>query len=67
MWRQESRGAFWRTDHPRPDNSRWLLRRSVRLEDGASAPAVTVADVPAEGAVAEPPIGAGCFGYLPPA
>lgn len=64
LWREESRGAFWRLDHPRPDNSRWLLRRRVRLEDGEPAATITPASVSADAGPAEPPIGAGCFGYL---
>ena len=64
LWREESRGAFWRLDHPRPDNSRWLLSRRVRLEEGEPAATLTPASVPADVGPSEPPIGAGCFAYL---
>jgi len=37
--RTESRGAHFRTDHPRRDDANWLKRTLVRWPDGASEPA----------------------------
>ena len=64
-WREESRGAFWRADHPAPDNRRCLVRRTVRLRDGRRQTDVLPVAPPAGVELVEPPIGGGCFGYLP--
>ena len=64
QWREESRGAFWRTDHPAPDNARWLVRRTVRIREGRREVDVAAIARPAGIGLAEPKIGAGCFGYL---
>ena len=63
--REESRGCFWRTDHPAPANEVWIRNIVVRRgEDGPllrmEAPVMTWLTTPTA-----PRIGAGCFGYVP--
>lgn len=63
--RQETRGCFWRIDYPQPDNARWL--RNVFLSgsmDNIQTRTEPVLMTRLRTPTA-PPIGQGCFGYLP--
>ncbi len=62
--REETRGCFWRVDHPQPDNERWLRNIIVRKgEDGpqlrTQTPVMTRMTDPTP-----PRVGPGCFGYI---
>jgi succinate dehydrogenase/fumarate reductase flavoprotein subunit len=63
--RRETRGCFWRADHPQPDHDGWL--RNIVVRRGADGPEWEVRPVTVTRSMppSEPPIGAGCFGYLP--
>lgn len=62
--REETRGCYWRADHPRPNNRR-ELRNIVLRKDGrgceitSQPPVINELTEPTE-----PRIGAGCFGYI---
>ncbi len=62
--RRETRGCYWRVDHPTPDNDAELRNIVLRKSGGgceiASQPPV-LSDITEP---VEPRIGAGCFGYL---
>jgi len=64
LLRKETRGAFWRTDYPEPDNEQWL--RTIRLQF-AKKPVLEVARLAGAGRQVRPIIAAGCHGYLEPA
>jgi succinate dehydrogenase/fumarate reductase flavoprotein subunit len=61
LHREETRGNFWRLDHPNPDNSRWLKNIILVDRDGRDElmeePIRTTRAIQVE----VPPIGAGCF------
>ena len=63
--REETRGCYWRTDFPEPDNATQVRNIIVRkTEDGPSL----TEEPPAATRITEPGtvgIGAGCFGYIP--
>ena len=64
LLREETRGCFWRIDHPMPDNENWvknivLWRERDVLRHRLDAPVMTRLTKPKQ-----PRIGAGCFGYL---
>jgi succinate dehydrogenase/fumarate reductase flavoprotein subunit len=67
LQRRETRGQFWRLDHPKPDNANCLFN-VILSKDGDSfairtrKPPVTRMRVPAE----HPLVGSGCFNYLKP-
>jgi len=64
LWREESRGAFWRGDCPGYDNARWLRCRTACQLAGryeTCVEAIAAADGVEPG---EPRVGAGCFAYL---
>jgi succinate dehydrogenase/fumarate reductase flavoprotein subunit len=67
LQRKETRGQFWRLDHPKPDNARYLVN-FIMKKDGDSfavrtrTPPVTRMRVPSE----HPLVGCGCFNYLRP-
>jgi len=61
--RKESRGNFWRTDFPQPDNDNWLRnifvsRREGEIRTRMREPVMTKLRTPTQ-----PHIGAGCFSY----
>lgn len=63
--REESRGCFWRTDHPASDNSAWVRNIVVSRGEGGpelrvEPPVMTWLSTPSE-----PRIGGGCFSYIP--
>jgi len=65
LLREETRGCYWRSDFPEPDNDTQLRNIVIRKETGRPAlsegrPTVTCATEPGEVRT-----GAGCFGYLP--
>lgn len=65
LLREETRGCFWRLDHPGPRNRTWLanivLRRTRAGMQYETRPAVMTRLTTA----VAPRIGAGCFPYLP--
>ena len=64
LWREETRGMFWRTDWPDYDNARWLASRRARLSEGRYATDVVPVPPPADIPPGEPKVGQGCFAYL---
>jgi succinate dehydrogenase/fumarate reductase flavoprotein subunit len=67
LQRKETRGQFWRLDHPEPDNANCLFNMIMSRRDGSIAirtkrPPMTRLPSPS----AHPLVGCGCFNYLPP-
>jgi len=67
LQRKETRGQFWRLDHPEPDNANYLLNIIMSHRDGSvtirtKKPPMTRMPLPS----AHPLVGCGCFNYLPP-
>ncbi len=64
LLREETRGCYWRVDHPQPDNEGQLRNIIIhKVEDGPelrTEPTVTTR-IAQPG---EPRIGPGCFGYI---
>ena len=65
LLREETRGCYWRTDFPEPDNATQLRNIVIRKDEGGPAlseepPVMTGITQPGE-----VHIGAGCFGYIP--
>jgi len=63
--REESRGCFWRLDHPRPDNQKWLANIVWRKVRGRDRHEIHPAIMTRLTTPAATRIGAGCFPYLP--
>ncbi|MGI5819747.1 MAG: FAD-binding protein [Armatimonadota bacterium] len=64
LQREETRGCYWRADHPQPGGACQLRNIIVRRAEGGSEiasqpPVMTELTEPTE-----PRIGAGCFGYI---
>jgi succinate dehydrogenase/fumarate reductase flavoprotein subunit len=62
--REETRGCYWRADHPEPGGEEQLRNIVLRKAEGGCAldtqpPVMTELTEPTE-----PRIGAGCFGYI---
>ena len=64
LWREETRGMFWRTDFPQYDNTRWLVSRRASVSGGRYQVQVVSLPLPAGIEIGEPKVGQGCFGYL---
>ena len=64
LLREETRGCYWRLDHPEPDNSRWICN-TVLARDGDGV-AVRFDDVVFTRAIEPrlPRVGSGCFNYV---
>jgi succinate dehydrogenase/fumarate reductase flavoprotein subunit len=65
--RKETRGQFWRLDHPEPDNANWLVnlvltRKGDSVAVSTTRPPMTRLPTPS----AHPLVGCGCFNYLAP-
>jgi succinate dehydrogenase/fumarate reductase flavoprotein subunit len=67
LMREETRGCFWRHDFSEPDNAAWVRSISWRRHDGQSTAEVRPAIMTRLTTPTVPPIGAGCFDYLPAA
>jgi succinate dehydrogenase/fumarate reductase flavoprotein subunit len=61
--RQETRGCYWRIDHPKPDNDNWLKNIIVWKDSDEPRTKVQDAIMTKLCVPNEPPIGPGCFGY----
>jgi succinate dehydrogenase/fumarate reductase flavoprotein subunit len=64
--RQETRGMFWRVDFTKPDNDRWLKNIIVHGTMDAIRTRTEPVVMTRMRAPGIPPVGQGCFNYLPP-
>jgi len=64
LMRDETRGCYWRLDHPLPDNDRWI--KNTTLAAGPERIVGSLRDVVFTRAMepTNPRIGPGCFSYL---
>ncbi len=63
--RTETRGNFWRTDYPKPDNRNWIKNIVVYENDGKVSFRIEDVIMTRLHNPVEPPIGSGCFWYFP--
>jgi succinate dehydrogenase/fumarate reductase flavoprotein subunit len=63
LLREESRGCFWRIDHPTPDNERWVKNIYWRQEGEHMRHEIRPAIMTLLTSPTLPRIGAGCFEY----
>ncbi len=64
--REETRGNYWRVDHPEPDNASQLRRIVIRKGKSGPEVASRPLELPDDIAPSQPRIGAGCFNYIAP-
>lgn len=62
--RTETRGNFWRTDYPKPDNNNWIKNIIVYENDGKVSFRTEDVVMTRLHNPLEPPIGSGCFWYF---
>jgi len=64
LMRDETRGCYWRLDHPQPDNGRWI--KNTVLATGPEPIVASFRDVALTRAMepTDPRIGPGCFSYV---
>ncbi|MGQ9608615.1 MAG: FAD-binding protein [bacterium] len=65
LMRTETRGNFWRTDYPKPDNNNWIKNIVVCENDGKVSFRTEDVVMTRLHNPVEPPIGSGCFWYFP--
>jgi len=65
LTRKETRGNFWRSDYPQPDNEKWIKNIIISKEDKDVAIRFSDVVMTRLHHPTEPPIGTGCFWYYP--
>lgn len=65
LWREETRGCFWRLDHPKPRNRTWLANIHLWRDRSQLAHEIRPAVMTRLTTPTAARIGAGCFTYLP--
>jgi succinate dehydrogenase/fumarate reductase flavoprotein subunit len=63
--RKETRGNFWRTDYPNPDNNKWIKNIVLWEDKGKVVTRIDDVVMTRLHSPVEPPIGSGCFWYHP--
>lgn len=63
--RKETRGNYWRSDYPEPDNDNWLKNVVVYRKGEEIMTKIEPAVMTRVHKPVRPPIGEGCFGYFP--
>lgn len=63
LMRTETRGCYWRLDHPQPDNAHWLKNIVQHQQKGKISHHIEDVVMTKLTNPGEPPIGPGCFWY----
>ena len=61
--RKETRGNYWRADHPQPDNDGWIKNIVVYKNGDQIATRIDPVVMTRLHSPTQPPVGQGCFGY----
>lgn len=64
--REETRGNYWRVDHPEPDYASQLRKTVTRTGKSGPEAASRPLELPDDIAPSQPRIDAGCFNYIAP-